>query len=655
MKITHQLALPPAKETPQLALPAARVPLPISKNINDHTLFHKTELPQKQENSLPSIFDFSLEQNCYQDIKNRNRNKLETNKTTSNGFCYHAGILIFTPYLDKLKKSGLGVCTALVIQLLVSVLLGAKNIEQTKLLNFKSLKILLGDYIVRNLHTQRKNLKQFSTDENTDKLLAFNAELISANKARDFYYDPHTKHYTGLRKILKSWCSKVRMADKVVNTDFIHTTDGLPVYLNNGDTFEDMRVRFFKDVVRFRETANIAADTTITMCIDRGIFSGEVFEQVVNTENLHIVTWEKGYKNDRWNSELPIHNGQIIKVRNNKQDKKLIKYQYQEYNWNKNLKIRQIIVRLPEKNAIGTIELSILSDDFKRSAILIINLIFNRWIQENSFKYMIAHFGLDQITSYSYFDYQEIQDDVQDKQHVGGKYKSLTKELNKIRGKLRTCLHKKHSLDLKFGVYEDISALTEQLTNEPTKELIQQFTQELSKSKTFNTNKKPTKKQKESYIKNLTLIVELNNKNYDKFTERKNIDKYVSKKEELAENNIKKLDTSQKQFMDIIKITAHNIFLLAFKPFKEKYNNYRDDHLIFREITRSSGIVKINDINGLEITVNLFPKVEIYPKERKILQEIFNEINDKEVLACENLNSKRKLRIDKEINSFFAF
>ncbi len=296
-----------------------------------------------------------------------------------------------------------------------------------------------------------------------------------------------------------------------------------------------------------------------------------------------------------------------------------------------------------------------MSDDFTSSAILIINLIFNRWIQENSFKYMIAHFGLDQITSYSYFDYQEIQDEVGDKQHISGEYKALTKDIDKIRRKLKTCLHKKYELDLKLGVYKDISALTEQLTNEPTKELIQQFTQELSKSKTFHTNKKPTKKQKESYIKNLTMIVELSNKNYEKFTERKNIDKYVSKKEELAENNMKKLDTSQKQFMDIIKITAHNMFLLAFKPFKEKYNNYRDDHLIFREITRSSGIVKINDMNSLEMMVNLFPKVEIYPKERKILQEIFNEINDKEVSAHENLNSKIKLKIDKEINSFFAF
>ncbi len=122
------------------------------------------------------------------------------------------------------------------------------------------------------------------------------------------------------------------MADKVINTDFIHTKEGLPVYLNNGDTFDDMRVRFFKDVKRFRKIANIDDNTTITMCIDRGIFSAEVFEQVVDTDNLHIVTWEKGYKKDMWNSENETKTGYIIKTRNNKQDKKLISYKYQEKN-----------------------------------------------------------------------------------------------------------------------------------------------------------------------------------------------------------------------------------------------------------------------------------------------------------------------------------
>ena len=54
--------------------------------------------------------------------------------------------------------------------------------------------------------------------------------------------------------------------------------------------------------------------------------------------------------------------------------------------------------------------------------------------------------------------------------------------------------------------------------------------------------------------------------------------KYVSKIDELIDLGYNKLDTNTKDFMDAIKMLARNIFYLSFQSFKEKYNNYRDDH-----------------------------------------------------------------------------
>jgi hypothetical protein len=364
-----------------------------------------------------------------------------------------------------LKKSDLGACKSYVIGWLVAVLLGAKNIEQSKLLNYKSLNLLF-DTLEHNPYVQRKRLKEFATESNVNQLLSFNAELVGIDKHSDFYYDPHTKHYTGLLKILKSWCSKVRIADKVINSDFIHTTNGFPVYLNNGDTFDDMRVRFFKDIDAFRKVSKIPENKAITMCIDRGIFASEVFDKIIKMKNLHIVTWEKGYKKDMWNEKQEIKTGIIIKERNNKRDTLLISYQYQEYKWRKNDKIRQLIVKLPEKKGKGFIEVSILTDDFLRDAEQIINFILERWIQENNFKYLIAHFGIDQITSYLFNEYKDIEHTITDKQHINGEYKALTKELGKIRAKLKTVLNKKHEFDTQFGIYQDISELTHSSTKE---------------------------------------------------------------------------------------------------------------------------------------------------------------------------------------------
>lgn len=122
----------------------------------------------------------------------------------------------------------------LFIQWLTVILLGIKNIEQSKTLNYNSLNIILGSTIP-NLHRQRQELKSLATEENTRKLLEFNASHIKTNHHTDFYFDPHVKHYTGQLKILKGWRPKVRMADKVLNTDFIHTVKGYPVYFKTVD------------------------------------------------------------------------------------------------------------------------------------------------------------------------------------------------------------------------------------------------------------------------------------------------------------------------------------------------------------------------------------------------------------------------------------
>jgi len=543
---------------------------------------------------------------------NKNRNLSETNNLLVEGFAYHAGVLIFAPYLFLFKKSGLGDCTAHVMQWLVAVLLGAKNIEQSKLLNYRSLNLFL-DNPVKNINIQRKNLKEIANQDNFTNLLRLNAKMVGVSKQTDFYYDPHTKHYTGLRKILKSWCSKVRMADKVINTDFIHTISGFPVYIKNGDTFDDMRIRFFRDIKEFRKITEMPDDKIIRICVDRGIYSAEVFGEIALMQNLHIVSWEKNYKNDKWEENKTTKTGSLIMVKNNKTDTKLITYQYQELQWDRNEKIRQLIVRIPGKNGTGIVEVSILTDDLSGEATEIIFLMFKRWVQENDFKYLIAHFGLDQITSYLFDDYKDVSDTVTDKDHISGAYKALTKEIEKIRGKLKTVLHKKHEFDAKFGIYKDISELTKGKNDI----LLNEFTEELAGLKTEKSQLKPTSKQELNYKDNIDKIIKLTNQYVDKYKERTLTDKKVSKLDELKQKGTKKLDTAQKQLMDIIKIMARNIFYLAFEPFKEKYNNYRDDHVVFREITRANGRI---EIKNSQIVVEILTKMEI-PKQGKLSQK----------------------------------
>ena len=42
--------------------------------------------------------------------------------------------------------------------------------------------------------------------------------------------------------------------------------------------------------------------------------------------------------------------------------------------------------------------------------------MFNRWLQENDFKYLDKHFGINQITSYGVTGYEELRQQVEDRQ-----------------------------------------------------------------------------------------------------------------------------------------------------------------------------------------------------------------------------------------------
>jgi hypothetical protein len=499
------------------------------------------------------------------------------------------GILIFAPYFELLAKKGLGY----IRQWVASFLLGTLNIEQTKTLHYSSMRLILGQYI-KTPYNQRVTIKKMATKNNKDHILRFNGELVKASSETDFYYDPHTKHYTGHLKILATWCPSVRLADKGINMDFIHTTQGHPVYFNTTDNFYDLRERFYPNIKQFRSLINFGPDKCLTIIIDRGIFSKNVFEQVVRSPTEHIITWEKGYECDKWDGKKKADSGNIIRTRNHSKDKHLVNYQFQERLWDKDTRMRQIIVRVMDKNRKVSIEVSILTDDLKRDTKEIINLMLKRWVQENDFKYMKKHFGINEITTYAFIGYKDLRDKIEDKLYTCGQHKKLTKQIKTIRAKLKTCLLREYQF---YQKHPDI-------------------------------NNKLSEKEKEriAKIQGEKQVLDKQLKGLEQ--ERKDSVEKVSKIEELIEEGYQKLDTDVKSFVDAIKILSRNMFYLAFEPFKEKYDNYRDDHVLFRNFLSASGIVNLKSEEKKE--VKLIPTMEYPRRIKKHFDELLTEFNTQE-------------------------
>ena len=55
-----------------------------------------------------------------------------------------------------------------------------------------------------------------------------------------------------------------------------------------------------------------------------------------------------------------------------------------------------------------------------------------------------------------------------------------------------------------------------------------------------------------------------------------------------------RLDPEKKRLMDSLRVIARNVFYKALQPFKKAYNNYRDDHDQFRQLTQASGVLEVH-------------------------------------------------------------
>jgi hypothetical protein len=128
-------------------------------------------------------------------------------------------------------------------------------------------------------------------------------------------------------------------------------------------------------------------------------------------------------------------------------------------------------------------------------------------------------------------------------------------------------------------------------------------------------------------------------------TEKDALQREVSRIDQLVAQDMVRLDTGNKTLMDAIKITARNLFYRAFAPFKAAYNNYRDDHDYFRELSQSAGVLRWT---GADIEVHLVPTVNYAPKLRKIIDRLLQDLNASAPQLPDGSDRKLRLRLTRK-------
>ena len=543
-------------------------------------------------------------------------------------WCDHLGVLLFAPVLLAVAPV-VKPAEGLLKQWLASLLLGALNIEQTKFLNWADLTRLLGA-VVRFAHPQRQELERVANSANIEALARFNAQQIGAESQSQFYFDPHTKHYTGQENVLKGWCAAIRWADKALHSDFIHTLGGEPLYFETTDNFADVRERFFKVVNHCRRVMKWPAERVLSFVVDRAIFGQEVFEQVLADAALHLITWEKGYRAQAWPPPGGITGAMLIeRPRNRAEDIRAYPLEYWDRSWPKDERLRQIVVQAtnPQKQVI---QVAILTDDQKAAAVGTIRFMFNRWLQENDFKYLDKHFGINQITSYGVTGYEELRQQVEDRQVRSVELKRLRQQRRQLRAKQsRLLLLQAAGQHQERGRQQRIKELHEQPK-------VQGKSKELVRLRQGQSRWKNTDSERQGQVQKLSRqLAELEAKT-------QKAQQNESRLERLIQEKMVRLDPEKKRLMDSLRVIARNVFYKALQPFKKAYNNYRDDHDQFRQLTQASGVLEIKTDR---VVAHLMPQVNYPPQLRRILAAVLKDINTQRPVLPDGSGCALKLRL----------
>ena len=543
-------------------------------------------------------------------------------------WCDHAGLMVFAPTLLALTQV-LDPPEALFKQWLASLLLGALNIEQTKFLNWEDMSRLLGS-VVRFPHPQRQELERVATESSFQALARFNVRQIGADTQSDFYVDPHTKHYTGQQNVLEGWCPAIRWADKAMHSDFIHTATGQPLYFETTDNFADLRERFFAVVERCRKVLECPSERVLSWVVDRAIFGKEVFEKVQANPALHLITWEKGYQAQSWPPAGGVSGSMVIeRARNRAEDIRSYHLEYWDRPWPKNERLRQIVVQATNPKG-QTIQVSILSDDTKRAATEIIRLMFCRWVQENDFKYLDKHFGINQITSYGATGYEELREQVEDRQVRSAEAKALQKQRLQLRVRQGRLL----LLQTK-GEHEAVKRQKriEELEPAPASD---QGDRQLARLRQVQTRWQGTRQERQKQIDSLSQeLAQLDEK-------AQTAQKTESRLERLIEEKMVRMEPNNKRLMDNLRVIARNAFYAALAPFKKAYNNYRDDHDQFRQLTQASGVL---EVRSEQIVVHLLPRASYSPQLQRIITGLLEQLNEKQPVLPDGSGRRLKFRL----------
>jgi len=372
-----------------------------------------------------------------------------------------AGLLRYTPQMYQLPNGFYGIDS--IFLLLALMALGRiRSLEQLRYQAPGEWGKLLGLDRIPEVRTLREKLKLLCGD--LGQALRWNAELAKEWIARQnatelyFYCDGHVRVYHGDQTALpRHYVARERLCLRATTDYWINAMDGQPFLYVNKEVDPGLITTLKQDVIPWLEGTvaktpeqqqRLAEDLRahwFTLVFDREGYSPELFEQLWQ-KRIAVLTYHKFPRGDWHREEFTTHRvqlvgGEIVTM-------KLAERGTQLSN--------RFWVREIRKLGDSGNQTSILTTNFQAPMTTLAPSLFARWCQENFFRYMREHFGLDRLIEYRT---EPIPDAIQ----------VVNPEWRKLDSQIRSKIGQRHRQAAQFG--------TLALSEDPTDSELQGFQQ----------------------------------------------------------------------------------------------------------------------------------------------------------------------------------
>jgi hypothetical protein len=370
--------------------------------------------------------------------------------------------------------------------------------------------------------------------------------------------------------VSKAYVTKKRLAMPATTDYWVNDQEGDPIFVLTAKANEGLVTMLPPLLAEAREL--IGDERRLTIIFDRGGWSPKLFVKLIE-QGFDIVTYRKG--------AVELLAEELFSLQAEQIEDKKVEYRLHERSVSL-LKGKLWLRQISRFNSPGH-QTHILTSRQDLTAVTIAYRMFERWRQENFFKYMAAEFAIDALVDY------EVEEDDPERLVPNPKRKEINKKRTQLKAEIKELEHQ-------YG----LEAMNNDEAKRPTMRGFKIATSVLRR-------KIETLKQRELELKRLC-----------KETPAK-----VPLKETMNQQPVYRLSPEKKHLTDVIKMVAYQAetdLLALIRPYYARADD--EGRTLIQNALTSSGDLEVTDT---ELRITLNPQSS--PHRTKVVRKLCEQLN----------------------------